>query len=167
MAVDGPTVTPARDDQKATVANLIQLYLYDMTESLPFPVGPDGRFGYDFLDRFWQFPYLIRSGPEIAGFALVIDQCPLTDRRPCFFMAEFFVLKAYRRRGIGQAAVDEVIARHPGNWHVAVPVQNRPALGFWGRVLEPRAPVIEGLAFEGDVWRLHAFAGPSVADPAQ
>jgi predicted acetyltransferase len=148
-------VTPALDDQKAIIANLIQLYLYDMTESMTFPVGPDGRFGYDFLDRFWQFPYLIHAGDEIAGFALVLDHCPLTDRRSCFFMAEFFVLRAHRHRGIGKAAVNDLIDRHPGDWHVGVPLQNRPALAFWGEVLRPRAPSVKELAFEGDFWRLH------------
>jgi predicted acetyltransferase len=73
MVLHGLTVTSAQHDEKPTVANLIQLYLYDMTESIPFPVGPDGRFEYEFLDRFWQFPYLFRSSEEIAGFALVID----------------------------------------------------------------------------------------------
>lgn len=37
-------ITPAGADQKPTIANLIQLYLYDMTDSMPFPVGPGGRF---------------------------------------------------------------------------------------------------------------------------
>ena len=69
------TIVPATLDQKQLVANLIQLYLYDMTESMPFPVGADGRFEYDFLHRFWRFPYLIHSDDEIAGFALVVDQC--------------------------------------------------------------------------------------------
>lgn len=87
------SIVPATPDQKPVVANLIQLYLHDMTEFMPFPVEPDGRFAYDFLDRFWRFPYLIMAGNEIAGFALVIDECPLTGRKLCFFMAEFFVLK--------------------------------------------------------------------------
>lgn len=35
---------PATPEQKTVLANLIQLYLYDMTEFMPFPVGGDGRF---------------------------------------------------------------------------------------------------------------------------
>ena len=165
--MDGLTVTPARDDDKATFSNLIQLYLYDMTESMPFPVGSDGRFNYDFFDRFWQFPYLIRSDLEIAGFAFVIDRCPLTDRRPCFFMAEFFVLKAYRRRGIGKAFMNELINRHQGDWHVAVPVQNYSALAFWQKALGGFGPEVEELVFDGDLWRLHQFTWPSDAGPAR
>jgi len=151
------SIIPATPDKKPLIANLIQLYLYDMTESMPFPVGPDGRFEYEFFDRFWRFPYLIHSGDEIAGFAFVIDECPLTGRASCFFMAEFFILRAYRRRGAGQAAVSAITARHPGNWHIGVPHANQPAQAFWGRALAPYQPAVSDMVFEGDDWRLNAF----------
>ena len=151
------TIAPAREDQRPVIANLIQLYLYDMTESMPFPVGPDGRFEYDFLDRFWRFPYLIHVDAELAGFALVIDECPLTGRKPCWFMAEFFVLKAYRRRGAGRAALAAVLQAHPGDWHIGVPKANQPAQAFWDRALTPHEPSVHDITFEGDDWRLNAF----------
>lgn len=151
------TIVPAITDQKPLVANLIQLYLYDMTESMAFPVGVNGRFEYAFLDRFWRFPYLIMSDEEIAGFALVIDECPLTACAQCFFMAEFFVLKAYRRQGIGQTALNAITARHNGDWHIGVPLANRPAQAFWTRALASYRPQVRQIAFDGDNWRLHAF----------
>ena len=151
-------VIPATPDQKPLIANLIQLYLYDMTESMPFPVGADGRFEYDFLDRFWRFPYLIYSNDEIAGFALVIDECPLTGRQPCWFMAEFFVLKAYRRHGVGSAALAAITANHLGDWHIGVPLDNQPAQAFWGRALAPYAPESRQITFEDTEWRLNAFS---------
>lgn len=151
------SLVPARDDHKPVIANLIQLYLYDMTESMPFPVGADGRFEYDFFDRFWRFPYLIQVNNEIAGFALVIDECPLTGRKPCFFMAEFFILRAYRRQGTGQAALAAITARHQGNWHVGVPLANQPAQAFWGRALATYAPEADNIIFEGESWTVNAF----------
>ena len=147
----------ATSGQRTVIANLIQLYLYYMTETMPFPVGADGRFDYDFLDGFWRFPYLIYAGDEIAGFALVIDECPLTGRKPCWFMAEFFILKAYRRRGAGQAALDAALAMHPGDWHIAVPQANVPAVAFWDSSLAPRDPGSRDITFGGDDWRLHVF----------
>ena len=92
-------LVPAHPDQKAAIANLIQLYLHDMTEFMPFPVGDDGLYQYDFLDRFWRHPYFIMADNEIAGFVLVVDECPLTGRNPCWFMAEVFVLKALSGQG--------------------------------------------------------------------
>lgn len=94
---------------------------------------------------------------EVAGFAFVIDECPLTMRDPCLFMAEFFILKAYRRRGAGRAALAAILAQHPGNWHIGVPSANQPAQAFWGEVLRPYAPEVRDITFDGEDWRLHAF----------
>jgi len=147
---------------KPTIANLIQLYLHDMTEFMPFPVGPDGRFEYGFLDRFWQHPYLFEVNGEIAGFALVVDKCPLTQRSPCHFMAEFFVLKAYRERGVGRAGLANILANHPGVWHIGVPTLNTAALAFWGRALSPLGAESSILKFEGDEWQLNSFDARSI-----
>lgn len=151
------TIMPAQPSDRPIIANLIQLYLYDMTEFMPFPVGVDGRFEYDFFDRFWRFPYLIYEGNEIVGFALVIDECPLTGRKPCFFMAEFFILKAYRGRGLGRDALQTILPRHSGEWHLGVPTQNLAALAFWQKALAPSHPQQRDLLFEGDTWRLNTF----------
>ena len=151
------SLIPARPGQKPVIANLIQLYLHDMTEFMPFPVGADGRYAYDFLERFWRFPYLIMSGDEIAGFALVIDECPLTGRAPCWFMAEFFVMKAYRGSGTGHAAIEQTLQAHPGQWHIAVPHANRAAQVFWPKALVPQSPTSRDIHFDDDDWRLHQF----------
>lgn len=113
-------VTKATNDQQPIFANLIQLYLYDMTEELPFAIGADGLFQYDYLQRFWQHPYLIYADGELAGFALVINECPVSGKSPCFFMAEFFVLKAYRQCGVGTKAMADILANHRGPWHIGV-----------------------------------------------
>lgn len=158
MSQPAITLRPATPADRPVIANLIQLYLYDMTEFMPFPVGPDGRFEYGFLERFWRHPYLIFSGDEIAGFALVVDECPLTGRAPCWFMAEFFVLKAHRRKGLGQAALDLALKAHPGDWHIAVPHANSAAQSFWGRALASLAGPPRDIHFDGDDWSLFAFA---------
>lgn len=146
---------PATPEQKTVLANLIQLYLYDMTEFMPFPVGKDGRFEYEHLDRFWRYPYLIMSDDEITGFALVIDTCPLTGRSPCWFMAEFFVLKSYRQRGVGRAAIELALEAHRGLWHVAVPHPNHSAQTFWRKLLANRAAGVSDIHFDDTNWRLY------------
>jgi predicted acetyltransferase len=151
-------VVPATEDDRETIANLIQLYLYDMTDEGVWPIGADGRYGYDLLDRFWQHPYLLRANGELAGFALVMDECPLTGERPCWFMAEFFVLRGYRRQGIGREAVAELLRRHAGRWHVAVTRSHVRSEAFWAGVLGGFPGLTEReLTFEGDAWRLRSF----------
>ena len=150
----------AIDEQKPVVANLIQLYLYDMTDEDPFPVGRDGRYEYDFLDRFWQHPYLIYCGDELAGFALVIEQCPVTGREPCWFMAEFFILRPYRRRGLGKAAASSILQRHPGLWHVAVIEHNVRAATFWAQGLAGYDTKSIQSHFDGEDWLLRELTMP-------
>lgn len=150
------TVRPATGADRPVIANLVQLYLYDMTEFQPFPIGRDGRFDYGFLDRFWQHPYLLFAGDDLAGFALIVDQSPITaaDR---YFMAEFFVMKAYRGQGFGRATVAEIFRRHPGAWQIGVLPSNTAALAFWTRILTAHGPTVQQCRFDGEDWRLHDF----------
>jgi predicted acetyltransferase len=145
------------DSERPTVERLIQLYLYDMASEHPWPLEPDGRYAYDFLDRFWQHPYLLYADGNLAGFALVIRGCPITGREDCWFMAEFFVLRPYRRQGLGAEAARQLFATHRGAWHVAVLGSNQPALAFWGRALSAYQPAVAPTEFDGDYWLVHAF----------
>ena len=156
--MSGLQVISATAADRTTIANLIQLYLYDMTDEGVWPIGADGRYEYGFLERFWQHPYLLRVDGELAGFALVIEECPLTGETPCWFMAEFFVLRGYRGRGIGRQAVAELLRRHPGQWHIAVTRSHVRSESFWSRLLDDRPGLAaRDLTFEGDEWRLRSF----------
>jgi predicted acetyltransferase len=146
------------DEARPVVEQLIQLYLHDMTDYNPFPIGEDGRYQYDYLDRFWQHPYLIRADGELAGFALVIDECPITATKPCWFMAEFFVLRPYRRRGVAREAASAIVGMHPGKWHVGLIERNLPAAAFWQSFLAPRDVEHRHVDHEGEHWLINAFA---------
>src|SRR3712207_8167071 len=67
------------------------------------------------------FPYttLFRSDGKLAGFAL-IRTLPALPKAvlPVYSMAEFFVLKKYRRRGVGREAAFRLFSMFPGEWHV-------------------------------------------------
>src|SRR5688500_3282447 len=109
---------PAVEADRPVTERLTQLYLHDMTAHNPFPIGRDGRYAYDLLDRFWQRPFLLYDDEDLAGFALVIEDCPVTGTRPCWFLAELFVLKPYRRRGFATACCTEIFSQHSGLWHI-------------------------------------------------
>ncbi|QQA41193.1 GNAT family N-acetyltransferase [Pelagovum pacificum] len=161
-----PSVVPATDDDRSVVARLIQLYLYDMAAQSPFSIEADGLYAYDFLDRFWQTPYLLYREDELAGFALVIEGCPITDRADCHFMAEFFVLRPYRRGGLGTLAAQTILHRHPGDWHVATLEDNAPARAFWATALAPWTPTVTPATHDGDTWRVHALKVSATLPPS-
>lgn len=50
-------------------------------------------------------------------------------------MVEFFVMKKYRKHGVGRFAADLLFRRFPGAWKLGVMEENTPALCFWKRTI--------------------------------
>lgn len=150
-------VVAATDAQRPVVERLIQLYLHDMTEFNPFPIGANGLYEYGMLDRFWQHPFLLYSGGEIAGFALVVEQCPITAASPCWFLAEFFVLRPYRRLGLATSACLRLFEDHPGLWHVGVIERNEAAVAFWQKFFDPFETKTSQQRYDGEHWLIYEF----------
>jgi predicted acetyltransferase len=129
--------------ERQIVANLMQLYLHDFSEFAPLgsthgEVSNDGRFAYPYLDSYWhekgRIPLLIRAGEAIAGFVLV-NQWSALERPLDHAVAEFFVLRKYRRAGVGSHAAKGLFESFPGEWEVAIAAYNAPALDFWRTVI--------------------------------
>jgi predicted acetyltransferase len=123
------------------LSNLLELYIHDMSEAFPgIELGADGRFGYGALPLYWseperRFPFLIRRDARVVGFALATRGSPATDDPSVFDVAEFFILRRYRRSGLGRRAAFLLWDRLPGHWMVRVSLGNRGALPFWSRVI--------------------------------
>ena len=127
---------PVAYTDTAVLRRMLGLYLYDFTEFTGDDLDEHGEFGYRYLDHYWapdpgeeRFPFFIRVKGKLAGFALV----RLTGRR--YSMAEFFVMRRYRRSGVGSQAARDVFARFPGEWKVAQIPKNLPAQTFWREVI--------------------------------
>jgi predicted acetyltransferase len=160
-----PALIPASAADRPVIDRLMQLCLYDMASDRPFPIGPDGRYDYGFLDAFWDHPYLFQADGQIAGFALVIRHCPVTGTAPCWFMAEFFILRSFRRRALGQTMLQAILTRHPGRWHIANQTVNTAADAFWSRVIPSDGRTTRPVHFDGDDWIVRAFEAPSASLP--
>jgi predicted acetyltransferase len=50
-------------------------------------------------------------------------------------MAEFFIARPWRRRGIGEEAVRLILDRFQGHWLITVHVGNDIAVRFWRKVV--------------------------------
>jgi predicted acetyltransferase len=144
-------VLAATVDDRVALANLLELYLYDFTEFTGTDVGDDGRFGYSLLDRYWtdadRHPFLIRADGQLAGFALVRAGRPHD-------MAEFFVLRKYRGRGVAEHAARVLFARFPGEWQVRELAANARATAFWRRAIP--YPFTEDENDRGPVQHFHS-----------
>lgn len=125
----------AKREDEAVLANLLELYVYEFSELPGIDAGEDGRFGYPQLSLYWsepeRYPFLVRVDGKLAGFVLVKRGQGINGGGTVRDVTEFFVLRAYRRRGVGTRVAHEVWRRFPGQWEVRVMEENSPALCFW------------------------------------
>lgn len=128
-------LVPAGPSQRNTIANLMQLYLHDLSGFEHEDVDDQGRYAYDYLDNYWKeaerHPFLFVVSGKIAGFALVREVA-----QAAFEMAEFFVMRKYRRRGLGTNAARKLFERFPGTWRIAAADENEPAISFWRGIVD-------------------------------
>jgi predicted acetyltransferase len=131
-------VTRASPVEKSLLARLLQLHSHDMSEFNDAELDDDGLFGYEEFDEFWtqreRFPFLVRAGGKVVGFVLVIEE-EMDDHTPFKFVADFFIIKKYRRQGIGQAAAFQLFDLFPGAWAVSELMRNVAAVAFWRKVI--------------------------------
>lgn len=140
-------IVPAATADFAIVRNLFQLYAYDMSEFAGFDVGGEGTFApSQSLWNYWNgeagtgalrwpaewrgLPFLIRADGNLAGFALVKQLAPAA-----FDMGEFFVLRKYRRTGLGTHVARAMFGRFPGHWEIRQMPPNLAAQVFWRRIV--------------------------------
>jgi predicted acetyltransferase len=132
--MDTRVVGAERSDKEA-LQNLFQLYAYDFSEILPLDVDEAGRFKEEPLEAYWtepwRFPFLLRVDERLAGFALIQRKSKLSDADDVWDMAEFFVLRKYRRARVGMTAAHRIFATHGGAWEVRQRNANVAATFFW------------------------------------
>jgi predicted acetyltransferase len=140
-------------EEKFIINNIYPLYLHDLSEVWEHKINRYGVFENDdtrtlveqnrVFDIWWEhpnvlFPYLITVDDIPAGLAFVAT-APFT---PCshdidYFMNEFFLLRTYRGKGVGEEAVRQIIETMRGQWEVQTnPTErNERSKRFWRRTL--------------------------------
>ena len=141
------------------VRRLVQLYIYDLLGDR-WGVEPDGTYApRRWHRRFWRrddrHHFIVRVNGRPAGFA-VVRELTGVDGVPSREMAEFFVLRTYRRRGVGTRVARALFRIFPGRWELSVLAWNAIARPFWRRIIRRVAvgPAIARARRQGDVTRL-------------
>ena len=152
--------TPTRSD-RSVIRNMMELYLYDFSEFEDADLDEHGLYGFDELDYYWFEPtyvaFLATVDGKLAGFVLVDDDVLVegNERSIC----EFFVLRKYRRRGVGRQVACQVFDRLPARWEVRVIAQNAPAQVFWRSVIADYAQgAFQVTMLDDEDWRGPAFS---------
>lgn len=72
---------------------------------------------------------------KLAGFVLVRELESSTNDQSLHSIAEFFILRKYRRCGLGQTVANHIFNLFPGRWQVRQEANNLPAQAFWRKVI--------------------------------
>ena len=132
-------VTAAGPEEQARLTALFELYVYDFSETLGIDIGDDGRFRVPPLAAYWTDPrchaFLIRVDERLAGFALVQARSRLSGDETVCDVAEFFVMRRYRRHGVGERVAGWLFDRFRGPWEVREKAENHAATAFWRRAI--------------------------------
>lgn len=129
MAVE---VIEASQEDRTVLRRLLQFYHYDFSEFDDADVDSHGEFPHRYFDHYWtepdRRPFLFRVNGAWAGLALVFTGDPHD-------IAEFFVMRKYRHRGVGAEAAAHLFERFPGSWTVRQQLSNPAATTFWRKAI--------------------------------
>ena len=148
------SVRDCRDGDRRWIASVYRDYVNDLAASATglFPALPEvghrepDQLHHWFADANTQV-LIVLYGDEPVGFAKI--KLPRARPKaaatggsstraadaPEFSMAEFFIHRGHRRRGIGEAAVRLILDRFTGRWLISELLRNDPAVHFWRRVV--------------------------------
>ena len=133
------TLDPIRIEQKSVLMQMMELNSYDFSEFTGDDISEYGYYGYAHIDDYWneagRYPFFIRADGKLAGLVLIRSCSEYSDLPRPHCVAEFFVMRKYRRHGVGLAAATQVFSLFPGGWEVSVLLNNHAALAFWESVI--------------------------------
>lgn len=129
----------AERSDAALIRNLFQFYYYDFSEIVGGHAGVDGKFSPPSIESYWQdswrYPQILRVDGHPAGFALIHRRSRLSGDSETWDVAEFFVMRAYRRQGVGSHAALRTFEKFRGRWEVRQVRANEAATHFWRAVI--------------------------------
>ena len=162
-------VLKAKEEQKPILANLLELYAYDFTEFCDFDIGNNGFYGYEYLPLYWtdqnRFPYLIYVENKLAGFVFVQIGSPISKDTEVWDIAEFFIMKKYKRQGVGTAVALKIWQQFNGDWQVRVLAENQIAKSFWLQAIKKftsEVPAETNIKIKKDDWIIYNFEAKAI-----
>lgn len=136
------SIRDSRADDHDWIQSVYRDYLADLAPSATglFPMLPEiGQRESEQLARLFSgrgsHVLTICYAEERVGFAKISALGASAPAAAEFSMAEFFVARPWRRRGIGAQAVRLILDRFEGAWLITEHSRNEAAVRFWRRVV--------------------------------
>ena len=111
------------EDEKHILKNLWSLYAHDLSEYREtLNILEDGTYLFPDFDLYFKedymHPILIKVDGKIGGFVLLIEP-PYLKERYDYGIEEFFILKKYRKKGVGTQVINKIFNMYKGNyWYI-------------------------------------------------
>ena len=140
--------------QRETLFNLNQKYLYEMTNYYPDPLDENGNLHYGYFDRYFTDPrrqaFFLFDDDTLVGFAM-LNPYSCIGGQPDHTMAEFTIFPMYRRRHFARDAALLILSSFPGRWEIKYNEKNLPAKKLWTSLAAPYRPGVHHLNEEETV----------------
>ena len=110
------SISKVGPESDVLLRNLFEHYIHDMAEWFEIDTKPDGSYSYD-TSLVWEKgydAYLAKVGDSIAGFALVGSAVEWLGEIGAYDVLEFFVIRRFRRSGVGQTMASLLWNERPG-----------------------------------------------------
>ncbi len=172
MSLSNLLISKIGPESDVLLRNLFEHYIYDMAEWFQIDTEADGSYSYD-TSSVWENgyqAYLAKLDNSIAGFALVGSAVEWLGDMSTHDIHEFFVLRRFRRSGVGQRMATLLWNAYPGEWLVRVLEVNAPAVAFWRTVIlsySDDSYAEEGRMVNGRPWRFFRFVSNGAAPAFQ
>ncbi|WP_066185898.1 MULTISPECIES: GNAT family N-acetyltransferase [Gracilibacillus] len=129
-----------QESEKSVLRQLMELYSYDFSEFTGIDVNLYGFYGYRYLDHYWteagRSPFFVLVDGKLAGFVLVNDHCHISKEDNARSIGEFFIMRKYRKTGVGSKAAALIFQQFTAHWEILVHPENQVADKFWQKMIE-------------------------------
>jgi predicted acetyltransferase len=159
-------VSKVGPESDTILRNLFEHYVHDMSQWFDIDTQPDGSFSYD-VASIWAngyHAYLAKVEDALAGFAITGPADDSLCEIPANDVHEFFILRRFRRSGLGRHMAALLWDQNPGEWLVRALEKNAPAVEFWRAAISSYSGGSykeEARIASGRTWRFFRFASPS------
>lgn len=127
------------EKDKAVLRRLLELNSYDFSEFNREDLNEHGLFDYEYLDNYFteneRYAFFIKVEGKYAGFVMLNKYCFVLKDENARAVSEFFILRKYRRLGIGRKAAKYVFDMFPSKWELRQHENNDAARIFWEKVI--------------------------------
>ena len=109
------TLKEVTEDEKKILWNMMQKYLYEMTQYYPDEMDENGNYQYRYFDDYFteteRKAYFILNDRTFVGFAM-LNPYSYINHRPDLVISEFCIFPSYRKKHLASEAAQMILDLH-------------------------------------------------------